>query len=224
MAIFKIHKETNYTTIDNDIFKNKNLSSKSVGILCTMLSLPSDWDFTELGLCTIRNESRTLIRSALKELEDSGYLVRVRNRNEKGQLTTTTYDVYEKPMYQKPTLVLPTLEKDTQLNTNIINNLNNKKKEIYKERFIKPTIEEIKTYCDERGNNVNPNKFYDFYESKGWLIGKNKMKDWKACVRTWERGNRLPTWFNKQNENKKPTNEELEEMNKILGELGNEKT
>lgn len=63
----------------------------------------------------------------------------------------------------------------------------NRKKEIYKERFKKPTVEEIAEYCKERRNGINPNYFYDFYESKGWKVGKNAMKDWKACVRTWER-------------------------------------
>lgn len=54
-------------------------------------------------------------------------------------------------------------------------------------KFTKPCIEEIQKYCLERKNNVNPNQFYDFYESKNWFIGKNKMKDWRAAVRTWER-------------------------------------
>lgn len=59
-------------------------------------------------------------------------------------------------------------------------------KEIYKEKN-RPTIDELIDYCKERGNKVDANKFYDFYESKGWYIGKNKMKDWKAAVRTWEK-------------------------------------
>ena len=67
-------------------------------------------------------------------------------------------------------------------------NKNNKKENNTKEkRFIKPTVEEIEDYCKERNNNINPNHFYDFYESKNWYVGKNKMKDWKACIRTWER-------------------------------------
>lgn len=53
-------------------------------------------------------------------------------------------------------------------------------------KFIIPTIDEIKEYCLERNNRVDATKFYNFYESKGWLIGKNKMKDWKAAVRNWE--------------------------------------
>lgn len=52
--------------------------------------------------------------------------------------------------------------------------------------FIKPTIEEVQKYCDERKNNVNAEKFWNFYESKGWFVGKSKMKNWKAAVITWE--------------------------------------
>lgn len=52
--------------------------------------------------------------------------------------------------------------------------------------FKKPELSEVKAYCKERTNDVDPDKWYDFYESKGWMIGKNKMKDWKAAVRTWE--------------------------------------
>lgn len=54
-------------------------------------------------------------------------------------------------------------------------------------RFTPPTVEEVAEYCRERGNNVDPQHFVDFYSAKGWMVGKNKMKDWKACVRTWER-------------------------------------
>ena len=54
-------------------------------------------------------------------------------------------------------------------------------------RFVPPSVEEVEQYCFERSNNVNAQSFIDFYESKGWMIGKNKMKDWKAAVRTWER-------------------------------------
>ena len=54
-------------------------------------------------------------------------------------------------------------------------------------RFTPPTLEEVKAYCFERGNNVDANHFIDYYTSNGWLVGKNKMKDWKAAVRTWER-------------------------------------
>lgn len=53
-------------------------------------------------------------------------------------------------------------------------------------RFTPPTLEEVQAYCIERGNNVDAERFIDFYSSKGWMVGKNKMKDWKAAVRNWE--------------------------------------
>lgn len=68
-------------------------------------------------------------------------------------------------------------------------NENDKKENIKRKTFCKPTIEEVKAYCKERKNSVDAEKFCDFYESKGWKVGKESMKDWKASVRTWEKGN-----------------------------------
>lgn len=64
-------------------------------------------------------------------------------------------------------------------------------------KFIKPDIEEIKEYCKERNNKIDANAFYDFYESKGWKVGNQSMKNWKACIRTWEQRNKkdVPEWF-----------------------------
>jgi len=53
--------------------------------------------------------------------------------------------------------------------------------------FIPPTVQEVTAYCQERNNAVDPERFIDFYTSKGWMVGKNKMKDWKSAVRTWEK-------------------------------------
>lgn len=54
-------------------------------------------------------------------------------------------------------------------------------------RFVKPTLDDVQAYCQERQNNVDPESFVDFYESKGWKVGNQPMKDWEAAVRTWER-------------------------------------
>lgn len=54
-------------------------------------------------------------------------------------------------------------------------------------KFVKPTVEEVRKYCNERGNSVDPERFVDHYEANGWKIGRNSMKNWKAAVRTWER-------------------------------------
>ena len=64
-------------------------------------------------------------------------------------------------------------------------------------KFKKPTLSEIREYCIERGNSVSPEEFFDFYESKGWMIGKSPMKDWRACIRTWERNQRNQSGSNR---------------------------
>lgn len=53
-------------------------------------------------------------------------------------------------------------------------------------RFVPPTVDDVREYCFERGNSIDPQRFVDYYTSNGWMVGKNKMKDWKAAVRTWE--------------------------------------
>ena len=59
-------------------------------------------------------------------------------------------------------------------------------------RFTPPTLDEVKAYCLERKNNVDPERFIDYYTANGWKVGKNPMKDWKAAVRTWEKGSGTP--------------------------------
>lgn len=91
---------------------------------------------------------------------------------------------------------VPPVEELSSSNTynNINNNINNINNNIIgdapekkRKKFVKPSIDEIIEYCRERQNHVDPQKFYDHYESNGWMVGKNAMKDWKAAVRTWER-------------------------------------
>jgi hypothetical protein len=66
-------------------------------------------------------------------------------------------------------------------------------------RFTPPTLEEVTAYCIDRNNSVDPQHFIDYYTSNGWLVGKNKMKDWKAAVRTWERNGYSNTKASKPN-------------------------
>ncbi|MBQ1209155.1 MAG: hypothetical protein IIX64_01635 [Bacteroidales bacterium] len=54
-------------------------------------------------------------------------------------------------------------------------------------KFIPPTVDEVQAYCEERKNGVDPQRFVDHYTANGWMVGKNKMKDWEAAVRTWEK-------------------------------------
>lgn len=69
--------------------------------------------------------------------------------------------------------------------------------------FLPPTISEVKEYCEKRKNGISPEQFVNFYQSKGWMIGKNKMKDWKAAVRTWEIQHRKNNGNNQTTDNSK---------------------
>ena len=86
---------------------------------------------------------------------------------------------------------VPVIQSNPNPNTNPNTNPNPKESEREKSatsRFVPPTVEEVEAYCRERGNNIDAGMFVDFYTSKGWKVGKETMRDWKASVRTWERG------------------------------------
>lgn len=84
-----------------------------------------------------------------------------------------------------------------------------------RKRFEKPTLSEIEQYCIERNNNVNAEQFFDYYESNGWKVGKNSMKDWKAAVRTWERSE-----YRKPNSKKNSKEDAINVVNNLMNKLG----
>lgn len=112
-ATFKIEKLTDYTIMANHHLKNKNLSLKAKGLQSLMLSLPEDWDYSINGLVTRSKDGRDGVMAALRELEENGYLIRHRKRNQKGQLTDTEYIIYQVPI-KKPNTENPTLDNPTQ--------------------------------------------------------------------------------------------------------------
>ena len=113
MAVFRVERTRDYTVMSNHHLKNRLLSLKAKGLLSVMLSLPDEWDYTLRGLAAISKEGVDAIREAIRELEDAGYIVRSRGRNEKGQLSGTEYVIYEHPQQSAdaPVLDIPTQEK-----------------------------------------------------------------------------------------------------------------
>lgn len=83
-----------------------------------------------------------------------------------------------------------------------------------KTKFSPPTLEDVKAYCSERGNAVDPEKFMDYYTANGWRVGKNPMKDWKAAVRNWERDDKPKA---KQPEHKVEHGEDLDRLARRYG-------
>ena len=94
MAVFRVERNTGYTVMSNHHLRNKELSLKAKGLLSQMLSLPEDWDYTLKGLSHINREKIDAIREAVKELEKAGYIVRSRERDEKGRLRGADYIIY----------------------------------------------------------------------------------------------------------------------------------
>ena len=125
MSIFRVEHSTGFTVMSNYHLRDKNLSLKAKGLLSQMLSLPEEWDYTLAGLSFINREKIDAVREAIKELENAGYIVRTRERDEKGRLKGTEYVIYEQPQKcdgenpapDNPEQDNPASENPTQLNT-----------------------------------------------------------------------------------------------------------
>lgn len=96
MAIYRNKRISNFSIMSNDHFQESEMSLKAKGLLSLMLSLPDSWSFSELGLTKLSKDGRDSVRSALKELEEFGYLERKQQRHN-GAFSTTVYDIYETP-------------------------------------------------------------------------------------------------------------------------------
>lgn len=146
MAVLRKNKVNNYTVIDNNIFKNKGLSLKAKGLLCEMLSLPDEWEYSLEGLVTLSADGVTVIRSALKELENLKYFKRQRLHKD-GKLAGVEYIISETPMLEnlisenlkQENLIL---ENQPQLNTNT-----NKRKKEYNTNICSDIIADYNMIC-----------------------------------------------------------------------------
>ena len=225
MAVFRVPKNNNFIVIGKTHLKEKDMSLKAIGLLSIMLSLPDDWDYSVGGLAAIRSESKDTINRVLNELEEFGYLKRTQLRNESGHITGYEYDIYEEPYPKNPDTdnpypKNPDTDNKLQYNNNKLNNnkLNNKE---YKKGFIKPTLEEVEAYKKERNLTLDAQSFIDYYESNGWKVGRNSMKDWKATARRWSRSNtpgdtNKPEWLNKEIKREEVSEAEQKELDELL--------
>lgn len=135
--------------------------------------------------------SEQQVRTALKKLESTGE-ISLFSTNRFTIATVVNWVFYQCGDDDDNQQITNNQPTDNQQITNnqphLKNVKNDKNVKNVKKYNIPPALEDVRAYCEERGNMVDPETFMDFYESKGWYVGKNKMKDWKAAVRTWERG------------------------------------
>ena len=200
-----------FTIISNKMLQDKNLSLKAKGLMCQMYSYPDSWDFSVEGLIACVKEGESAIRAALAELEEAKYLRRTKIRDEKGQYNDVLYELFpEIPSEDNPSVENPLVDNQGQINKNETKEeLNTKEDTLLTESteenppeeepkpepvkakkprkvFVKPTVEEVRAYCLERKNGISAETWIAYYESNGWMVGRNPMKDWKATVRYWE--------------------------------------
>ena len=151
--------------------------------------------YNEQMLSVITNTNVDIVRSALKLL-DSLRLVEIKDdqtiymEEVQRMIGSESWSADRVRKYREKQKLLQCNTDVTSCNEEIeiekeidIEKDNNKPQK----RFAKPTIDEVKAYCQERNNNVDAEKWYNYYSSNGWKVGRNPMKDWKAAVRTWER-------------------------------------
>ena len=205
--IYRAKKRKSFTTVDNEAVRRPDLSLQAKGLLVLMLSCADDWVFTAKFFASACNSGRRAIKAALEELVGKGYVVKKTGQRNGRLFAANQIDVYELSLtaYGQPYM---DDDKWTTISGQVRNN--NKERTIKKEqlrktikeestgrareetqeppkRFSPPALEEVKAYCEERGNGVDAQRWYDYYTSNGWKVGKNPMRDWKAAVRTWER-------------------------------------
>ena len=180
MSVYRRHKKTNYTCIDNHVFWDHSLSLKAKGLLAQIYSLPDNWEYSIKGLATLFSDGETAVSNAIQELIDHGYIVRTQKTNQYGRFDGYEYDIYEtpqtqnniieseKPYSENPVTENPLSDNPYQLNTNILstNKVNTKEIEnIYGGDFFEslpdePTVKVL----DEKEKMFN--EFWDLYPKK----------------------------------------------------------
>ena len=232
--IHRSEYDKDYTRVKNGFVYDESLSLEAKGFMLVILSFPDDWEFSIKGLAYKMNLSEYNVMRLIKELKSAGYITQRKVKNKLGQFVTYDWDIYDLPelnnhrtsakpnsgeaeLRQSRTTVTPNSgETQPILITNNNQELNNTNDSLepktkgLSQKFSPPSVDDVRSYCLERGNDVDPETFVDFYTSKGWKVGRNPMKNWKAAVRTWE----------KRNKKSKPIEESGNEFTRLLQQEG----
>lgn len=203
MSIIRHHHDRNFVILPNELIQNQELSIKDIGLLCYMLSLPDQWEFSLSGLTSVlKHDGRCTISGSVHRLEKAGYIRRSYLRGPDGAIRGCVWEVSDAQEFKddKPSLKSGNLTEENVTKENLISENPSQLKNIinkeHKEKsthtvpvsFSPPDIEEVRVYCAQRRSCVDPEYFFDYYTANGWVQGKGKpVKDWKACLRTWER-------------------------------------
>jgi hypothetical protein len=214
-------KNDNFTIVDNTILKDKNVSMKAKALHITVMSLPSDWNFSISGLVSIFKEGERAIRSGIQELIEFGYCNFTKVKGDKGYFIYQ-YEFLEQqnPLMQNAHVENAQSVENAHVQNADVENADVQNSHIYKElinkeftdkelkeepllekasktRFQIPTESDVILYLQEELSSKYQKfknlpacesffeKWFSYYESNGWKVGRNQMKNWKASIRQW---------------------------------------
>jgi len=200
--IRKAKAEVNFTVILNKTITDERLSMESLGVLISILSLPDDWVIRKNDLQERLRVGRRIIDKCFLELKDAGYLFEVEVVSEGTRFAGKGYIIYGES--QEATDV-QNVQREMQVsgvqnvhcpgvqNVHLLNKHNTTKETLYGKKFQKPSLAEVLSFAKDKHQfndaqaQIFAEKFWNFYESKGWLVGKTPMKNWKSAVSgTWK--------------------------------------
>lgn len=173
-----------------DLLMMVNHKDKKTLMDATLVEVPAGTVITsELKLSERWGWSRHKTRTFLKLLE-SDSMIEKKSDNKKTTIIVVNwakYQILSTADEQQKDINGTSTGHQRDTNNNDKRMIKNEKK---KEEVFRPSVEEVRAYCIERGNNVDPEQFVAFYDSNGWKVGKNPMKNWKSAVITWEKRER----------------------------------
>ena len=174
-------KPNYYAILTSEVRYNENLTPNAKLLyaeITALINMNGECFASNKYFADLYGKSKTTISKWVSELVKEGYVeVKLTYKEGTKEINNRYIRILKGGIDKK--LNTPILKKLKDNNTIVNNNTTYSNK--------KPTVEEIKQYCLQRNNGIDAEQFFDFYESKNWYVGKNKMKNWQAAIRTWEK-------------------------------------
>lgn len=195
MPILRHEHTSNFTIVPNGLLRDPGLSLRDVGLLCVMLSLPDEWEFSIKGLESIfSHDGREAVCTSLNRIESAGYLRRDRQRDKTGKIGPVIWSVSDvpgpctaQPDAVQPDTVLPDTVNPPQRKNPLDKVPTDKEQRSHaRHLFSPPSVQDVEDYVAEKGYHIDAELFVAHYEANGWVQSSGRpIRNWKAAVVTW---------------------------------------